>query len=186
MAKGKTKYVLLGLLAGASLSGYEMRKRIKQSISHFWSESNGQLYPTLNKLMHDNLIKLEEEIVPGKKVRYRYSITPDGLQELTRWLDEIGERKSTHRDEDLLRLFFGSSGSIKACVKRLTLRQQRAQFRLNEYRVIQQELEQQEEEPRRLYWLLTVKNGIEHVEAECRWCQEAIAMLKNKEVSCTS
>lgn len=185
MSNRKTKYVLLGLLSVAPLSGYEIRKRIKQSISHFWSESNGQVYPTLNRLMKDNLIQLVQETPKGKKIRHCYSITNEGLQELKKWLDEIEERKSTRRDEDLLRLFFGSSGSNEMCVKRLILRHQRAKLRLDEYRVIEQELEKQKNEPHRLHWLLTLKNGIEHMKAECHWCQESIALLKKKEVSCT-
>ncbi|MGH9601902.1 MAG: PadR family transcriptional regulator, partial [Terriglobales bacterium] len=45
-----TRFALLGLLSLGPQSGYDLKKRMEQSIAHFWSESYGQIYPTLRRL----------------------------------------------------------------------------------------------------------------------------------------
>jgi hypothetical protein len=58
MAKDNTtKYILLGLLSHEPMSGYDMKKRIDTTISKFWSVGYGQIYPTLNDLEEEGLIK---------------------------------------------------------------------------------------------------------------------------------
>ena len=52
-----TRYAILGLLSLAPMSGYEIRKVAASSIGHFWSESYGQIYPTLRKLVAAGLAK---------------------------------------------------------------------------------------------------------------------------------
>src|SRR6267378_1332508 len=47
MEGGATPNALLGLLSLGSMSGYDIRQLISQSIGHFWSESYGQIYPGL-------------------------------------------------------------------------------------------------------------------------------------------
>ena len=52
-----TRYVLLGLLSHEPLSGYDIKKRIDQSISQFWNVGYGQIYPTLALLEKEGLIE---------------------------------------------------------------------------------------------------------------------------------
>ena len=42
--------VILGLLSHEDLTGYDMKKRIDNSISFFWNGSFGNIYPTLKEL----------------------------------------------------------------------------------------------------------------------------------------
>ncbi|MCK7479112.1 MAG: PadR family transcriptional regulator [Candidatus Moduliflexus flocculans] len=51
-----TKYVILGLLTEAPLSGYEIKKLVDIRFRFFWSESYGQIYPELKRLTAMGLI----------------------------------------------------------------------------------------------------------------------------------
>ncbi len=52
---GKSKYVILGMLARMPLTGYTIKKWLENEYSHFWQESYGQIYPTLKILVAQGL-----------------------------------------------------------------------------------------------------------------------------------
>ena len=52
---GKSKYVILGMLARMPQTGYTIKKWIENEYSHFWQESYGQIYPTLKKMVAEGL-----------------------------------------------------------------------------------------------------------------------------------
>lgn len=177
MNKQKTKFVILGLLSIKPLSGYDVKKLVNENISHFWAESNGQLYPTLNQLLKENLIILDQKHQNGKKISNIYSITQEGLTTLKKWLGETTEKKSTHRDEELLKLFFGKNSSPQVSIELLKKRQERVQKKLDQYIAIQKEIATYKSSPHYTYWNLSLKNGICHAEAELRWCSDSIKTL---------
>lgn len=187
MKNQKTKLAILGLLTMKPLSGYEIKKLIEKSIGHFWSESNGQLYPTLNKLLKAQLISLSEKSAKGKKISLLYSITKEGLALVKEWLKESTERKNVHRDEELLKLFFGMSTSKERSINLLEARKQRIQEKLNHFKEVWSELTKHIDSPQNLFAILTLKNGIAHAETDLMWCQESIQTLTSlKEDICPS
>ena len=105
----KTRYAILGMLSIAPMSGYEIRQTMQQSTANFWSESDGQLYPTLAKLTTLGFVscKADKASVREKKV---YHITTKGITELKNWL---AQKSETHiiRSEFMLKLFFGANVS---------------------------------------------------------------------------
>lgn len=179
--QNKTKFAILGLLTIKPLSGYDIKKMIHDSIAYFWSESNGQIYPTLNLLLKEYLIVLLENQSTNKKVRNQYAITEKGRIELQKWMREQDE-KYVHRDENLLKLFFGNNISKKECIQLLKNRAKRLNESLKEYRSIAEWLQTEVTSPHRLYWILTANNGISSAEAEIKWCKESIKTLKNHEI----
>jgi DNA-binding PadR family transcriptional regulator len=180
MKKQKTKFVILGLLTFKPLSGYDIKKLIDTTISHFWSESNGQLYPTLKLLLQENFIILEKKEQKGKKISHLYSITENGRASLETWLKENTERKSIHRDEELLKLFFGKNTTPATCIELLEKREKRIKEKFEKYVLIQRDLEKLKDSPHHLYWILNLNNGICDAEAELKWCQESIQALRQK------
>ncbi len=87
------------------MSGYELKQEIAQSTFHFWTESDGQIYPTLNTLTELGCIDCLERPI-GERSRKIYSITESGVKRLQDWLAKDIERV-TVRHELLLKLFFG-------------------------------------------------------------------------------
>ena len=77
---------LLALLAEKSMHGYEMLRELEQRSGALWRPSAGSVYPTLQLLEDEGLIK-------GKDVdeRRMYSITDAGRSELKTRTRERGE-----------------------------------------------------------------------------------------------
>jgi len=104
---GKTKYVLLGLLAHSPQTGYSLKKSIEYEYSHFWQESYGQIYPTLKALVQEGLAVEDSESGNGRG-QITYSITDSGLGELKKWLSETPDIEKL-RYEILLKVSFGAN-----------------------------------------------------------------------------
>ena len=179
MKNQKTPFVILGLLTIKPMSGYDMKKIIDKSIGHFWSESNGQLYPSLRQLVQEKYVVLEQAPHKGKKVCHLYSITDAGRAALQSWLAATAENRTVHRDEELLKLFFGTNSSPKASITLLSERQKRYQQSLDQYRSVKKEIDSFASSLHYVYWTFNVQNGILSAEAEIRWCQESIKALSN-------
>ena len=106
MAKGaKTRYLILGLLADKSLTGYEIKKLIDKKLGALWMESYGQIYPELKKLANEGMVTIEESVEDERVYQKRYHITDSGKKELISWLKMPPENKVV-KYEILLKLFF--------------------------------------------------------------------------------
>lgn len=101
----QTNYVILGLLSESPLTGYQIKKIIDIRFRYFWSESYGQLYPTLKELNQKGFITIIETEGEKKRSQITYQITNDGLSTLCSWLGQPVERESV-RLEILLKMYF--------------------------------------------------------------------------------
>ncbi|WP_308194830.1 helix-turn-helix transcriptional regulator [Frankia sp. Cj3] len=95
-------YALLGLLAEAPASGYDLTARFGEVLGHIWPARHPAIYGELGRLAEDGFIELESE---GPRRRKAYRITPKGLEEVRAWLT-AGEVDHTPRLEPLLRSCF--------------------------------------------------------------------------------
>jgi PadR family transcriptional regulator AphA len=104
-----SRFAILGMLTlGKKKSGYDLKKAIAANTANFWSESYGNIYPTLRKLLEEGAIREESERAPAtKRQKKLYSITEKGRQSLKQWFRQpVAERPEDN--ELLLKLFFGS------------------------------------------------------------------------------
>ena len=99
-----TARVILGLLAWAPRTGYEIKQLTDRSTRFFWGASYGQIYPELRRLETDGLVGSREE-PRGRVPRRVYSLTKTGRRSLDAWLETADESYEV-RDEGLLKLFF--------------------------------------------------------------------------------
>src|SRR5437762_1001655 len=102
--RASTDYAVLGMLTLKPMSGYEVRATIAESIAYFWTESYGQIYPTLKRLAAAKLVTRKSETASGR-LRHTYSITPAGREALAAWLAQPPHPR-TPRNELLFKLFF--------------------------------------------------------------------------------
>lgn len=104
---GKTKFIILGMLARAPQTGYTIKKWLENEYSHFWQESFGQIYPSLKELVQDGLAVCdpEAEHANGRR-QITYQITDAGREKLSGWLAEKPEVEKL-RYEILLKISFG-------------------------------------------------------------------------------
>lgn len=118
MDLGPTDYVILGMLALAPQSGYDIKQLADKSTRHFWATSYGQIYPELRSLTNKGLIKAEDAS-KGTRQRTIYHLTPSGRKVLHAWIADPAVKTLELRDEMLLKLFFADAMSPKGTVRHL-------------------------------------------------------------------
>ena len=173
MTNSRSRYALLGLLTLGPMSGYDLKKIAEQSIAHFWSESYGQIYPTLKQLVSEKLATVKEQSGNGTRARQVYSITAKGRLELEQWL-AAPPQQDPPRMELLLKLFFARQGDARAAARHVAeyLAEQRSTHQ--RYAEIGRSLSKHHRDnPDLPYWLLTLRFGELITEAHIRWAEEA-------------
>jgi PadR family transcriptional regulator, regulatory protein AphA len=185
----KTQYVILGYLSLRPMTGYDIKKALLSPARNFWSESFGQIYPTLAKLLKNKLVTVENEPV-GLRVRKVFTITKLGNVELVKWLEKFPE-EATLRNELLLKLFFGKNISPERCIEFLTKTQNGAK-EFSEYlskieqRLIKGTPNDAEPDlpgafvPDDVYKLIVVRYGAIYSSAIQKWTEEAISILEKE------
>lgn len=116
---GKTKYIVLGLLAYGPQTGYTIKKCIENEYSHFWQASFGQIYPTFKTLVQDGLAECTnwQQMREGRGQK-SYRITEKGRDELKKWLSQAPDVEKL-RYEILLKISFGSNTDSEVILKHL-------------------------------------------------------------------
>jgi DNA-binding PadR family transcriptional regulator len=177
MREVKSKYAILGMLSIAPMSGYDIKKEVETSISNFWSESYGQIYPVLKSLIADKLVTKTVEKEAGKPDRHVYALTTKGRKELRRWLLE-GSAPKVQRNEFLLKLFFGEEIPARANIAHVQSFRDLQSGLLQKYAAIEKQIARDNAgNPNLPFWLMTVRYG-EHVSrALVEWCDKTLAEL---------
>jgi DNA-binding PadR family transcriptional regulator len=174
MRVNQTETAVLGALSVAPMTGYALREAIKDVLGHFWSESFGQIYPTLANLEHQRLVTRRGSPRPGSST---FAITAAGQARLTELLGQPIQPMPP-RNGLMLRLFFGRHLGPEACRSLVVEARADAQRRLTQYQAIRRELEQDQNYNRdRPYWLLTVSAGEHTARAAIAWADQALTAL---------
>lgn len=176
MSRSKTQFAILGALSIESMSGYKIKKMMSESTNHFWSESNGQIYPTLAKLTNSSFVTVKECLEDGKSKKI-YTITKAGKKALTDWLLKDVEHYPA-RNELLLKLFYGQNVSKLVSISHIEKYKGRCSQALSLYQDIEKNLFKLVKSGKRpVYFLLTAKSGINIIEAQLEWCEESIQLI---------
>lgn len=176
-SKSQTRHVVLGFLGWRPWSGYDIKRLVETSVSHFWSESYGQIYPTLQRLVEEGLTEPVQEREADGRGRQPYAVTAAGRRELERWLGEPF-RQTPPRNEFLLKLFFSGHGGPDLARTHVERFRAQAVAELARLEGIERDLPDQRRGHRDLpYWLLTVRYGIGELRAHLAWSEEALRSL---------
>ena len=85
MRRGEIRTAVLAVLAEAPGHGYEVMQRLEEKSGGVWRPSPGSVYPTLQLLEDEGLVRSTER--DGKRV---YELTDEGRAEATRRTEEAG------------------------------------------------------------------------------------------------
>ncbi|HEY6414509.1 MAG TPA: PadR family transcriptional regulator [Edaphobacter sp.] len=183
MNGGTTPNALLGLLSMNPMSGYDMRSVISQSIGHFWSESYGQIYPSLKRLAAGGFVEKKTQRQKGRPDRHVYSLTLKGRERLREWL-ALPVAEEVHRSELLLKLFFGAQVPPEISRKHVTEFMEAHVAALKIYAAIAKMLRKDVAgDPQQPYWLMTVNFGRHRSAALMKWSRETLKELEKLEKS---
>ena len=200
-AKKRTWYAILGLLSWKPMSGYDIKKMIEMGLSHFWSESYGQLFPTLNRLVDERLATKRLDRRGGKRLRHVYTITRKGRRQFERWLHEPADIPRV-RNELQLKFFLTSRLPAGESIRLLEEYRTQQNERLADYKESEVMLERAVRDKKlppeveevlgssdrskgnisneALVFLLTLRHGILAIEARLAWCEEALGRLRGQ------
>lgn len=92
----------------------------------------------------------------------------------------VPSEKENRRNELLLKLFFASHATKQELLKQLQGHQEKFEELKEEYKIIETNIISQitDQHPQKPYWIMTMRYGIIHVEAELKWLQECIHYLE--------
>lgn len=175
-----SRYAILGILTWGAMSGYDIKKWIERSISNFWSESYGQIYPMLKSLVEEGWATLSVESQEARPDRRVYSITKAGRSALQDWLDQPIEYR-IGRSELLLKLFFANRASPDSSVEHVERHRQLQEEMLRKYDEIEQWIRaSMPGHPDTDYWLITIRFGQHTARTQLRWCDETLETLNRR------
>ena len=195
--KQKTRCAILGLLSWQPMSGYDIKKLIEMGLQHFWNESYGQLYPTLNQLVTEGLATRKEGVGTGRRSRHVYSITPKGRRVFADWLMEPTVSVPV-RNEFLLKFFLTGRQDASESSRLIEEYQIQEQARLEAFTMSEQVLRKalrqntypeeladltgppEDDSNQLLVFLLSLTHGIRLTEARLAWCGEALRSLRSR------
>ena len=81
--KGSVEMLILTLLNGGTMYGYELSQAILERSDGVINIPEGSLYPTLYKLLDKGYVSDEKKLVGKRMTRVYYSITDTGRERLT-------------------------------------------------------------------------------------------------------
>lgn len=177
MAKTQqSKYALLGALTVFPMSGYDLKKWIKNTTSSFWTESSGRVYPILNNLLKEKLISCNTSH-QGKRQKKIYAITNKGKKVLKKWLIKPA-LPTNQRDEFTLKLFYGKNLSNKHYRAHLLQQQKIFLAKMYQYNKLIKHIQTKHTDlDDAKFWQITIKKAQYHVSAELKWLKEIISGL---------
>jgi len=181
--ENSTQYALLGLLTVQPMSGYEIKKNIENSISFFWSESFGQIYPALKKMERNNLIKSKNMPDQKGKLKTVYQITNNGRKKLAEWLHKPVQ-PSRKRNELLLKLFFGNQMSSETLESHFNKEKEKHQSLMQMYQITEKKLDTEcSLLPDYEFWKITLFYGQFQSQAILEWVEKSRDLLSKKKKS---
>lgn len=175
--KNKTRYAILGVLYMKPCSGYDIKKFCDKTISHFWNENFGHIYPVLKQLLEEGLISLAD--TEKDERRKLYYITETGKQEFKEWLIEAPQLQPP-RSELLLKLSFGNYMPKEKVLSMIGDVKERNAVKLEQYRLMEDSYvtnEAAKKDPAFPYWLASLRLGIVNAEVAIRWADDTIQLL---------
>jgi DNA-binding PadR family transcriptional regulator len=97
---------VLGLLKERTMHGYQLKKRLSDTLGAFWQVSYGSLYPALKRLQREGAVEMvfaKEEVGRRKNV---YRVTPKGEQLFQSLLEETGSEAGEDHKFQIRLAFF--------------------------------------------------------------------------------
>ncbi|MGE0433434.1 MAG: PadR family transcriptional regulator [Planctomycetota bacterium] len=175
----KTRFAILGMLSiRGPCTGYDIKKEIEASISYFWNESYGNLYPILRRLEQESLATCTVQEQTGRPNRNVYTVTAAGRHALRAWLTEDPDPAPV-RNELLLKLFFGRHLGIDGAILHLMKFQLQESARLEHLLDIERMvLETSASQPDFPFSFSTLRMGIIMSRARLEWAAESLERLR--------
>jgi len=179
------RHGLLGLLNYGSMTGYELNKAFKDSLSFFWQAKASQIYRELDAMEQCGWLvskMVYQNDKPNKRV---YSVTDSGKQEFSDWLSAPeADLKDAMRIKSafLMRVFFaGETGLDESMALLGAYREKCIEFGQSmnaAHSAIAEYKDAAGGYAKARYWEIAALFGEEYFQAGAQWATKAIDILK--------
>ena len=164
---------ILGLLKERSMHGYQLSKRLTDSLGGFWRVSYGSLYPTLKRLERQGAV---EQVFDSQQVGRRknvYRITDAGEQLFRELLEEAGPDATGEDNRFRVRMAFFKYLSPETRIRLLERRRAFLEERLSTIRTSQATISGD------TYTMSLMQHGRDSTEQDIAWLNGLIAAERN-------
>jgi DNA-binding PadR family transcriptional regulator len=169
---------MLGLLDDGPMTGYEIKQFFRKVIQHFWSVSDGQLYPTLKRMHEDELISLKVVQQKGTANKHVYSITEKGREQFNEWLREPVTKFEELKEPFVLKVFFFGKLSREEILEHLHTQRELHSRILEEIRGVRDRYDESVSPYQRLIGYA----GILYVEVRLLWLARMIDLVQHGQI----
>lgn len=177
------KHGILGLLNYQEMTGYEINTVFRDSLYYFWNAQTSQIYRELQTLEQKGWVRKRCVPQKGKPDKNIYSATPQGREELLRWLSE-GTPDMASRDPLLMKVFFLGEQSreeniryfqaLKSCCRMFMESLEAVPGHIAAYSAYLEDRE------KALYWQMTVDYGLRNMRMIMEWAESCIERLRRE------
>jgi DNA-binding PadR family transcriptional regulator len=179
------KHGLLGLLNYGKMTGYELDKTFKESLSFFWRGQTSQIYRELSAMEKAGWLSSEIIYQTGKPNKKLYCITKKGKAELTNWLgsaaDKVVEEMLHVRSAFLMRLFFAGEIPVKKTADMIRFYRDKCREIIAEMRNVPAIINSHTDKSERSdFWHLTARYGDSFYAMSEKWAAEVLAVLEKQ------
>lgn len=169
-------YAILGFLNGCEMSGYDIRTRAAQTIGYFWHESEGHLYPTLQRMVRSGLIEEVGIRKQNSRKRKQYRITEKGKEHLLHWLQEpVTEGRI--RNPFLLKLYFSKNEKPAVIREHMERELFKRKEQLAIYKRIQSDVDDMKDKKQQRVWAMTLDFGLRQTQCWIDWLTDCLKTL---------
>ena len=178
------KHGLLGLLNYQPMTGYELDKEFKESLSHFWQAKPQQIYRELDAMEQKGWLESKRVVQEEKPNKRVYSITAKGKTEFMDWLSSPGkdiENATRVKSVFFMRLFFAGETSREQALELLYAYREQCLDSIKEMDAANEmfrKIESLYAPEEMVYWKLIMLNGEMMRKARFEWVEKAIEILK--------
>ena len=173
----KTRKAVLGALSLESATGYQIKKFLEETVSYFWKESFGQIYPVLSELENEGKVIQVQNSPTGRREKL-YSITDSGSEELESWLKSSKYTINPGRHELMLKIFFGYKEVVPNLIEQISTYRNQLSGTMQTFTGFKTVIENDDmDQVRKVCMGATVQSGVISVQSQIKWCDESISKL---------
>jgi DNA-binding PadR family transcriptional regulator len=160
---------ILGLLKERAMHGYELKKRLSETLGSFWQVSYGSLYPALKRLLREEAVEMtfpKQEVGRRKNV---YRLTKKGEQLFAELLERAGQEAT---EDTAFSVRFAFFRYLKP-ETRIRLLERRREFLETRWSKLKQSLQSYRERIDN-YTLSLMDHELAATESDIRWLDDLI------------
>ena len=160
---------ILGLLKERAMHGYQLKKRLADTLGSFWQVSYGSLYPTLKRLQAQSAVEMvfpKEDVGRRKNV---YRVTAKGEQMFAELLERVGQEAAEDNGFSVRLAFFRylkPETRIRLLERRRTFLEGRGSTFKESLREYRERIDG--------YTLSLMKHELDATESDIRWLEDLI------------